>query len=295
MNGFNDRICAMQRIPLQIVFVTVSFLLFGEELACAQYGSAPALQNPPISASSQVLLPSGFGTGLEGNNAINSGMSFSGPFGQRTLGNGAGLMGGSNGFASVTGSNSRFSVGQGVGFNNLSSAALVDNNLSQSGSIVGALQQDTGHYGLYGIIGPNNEMNQYGMMQNSFGDGTNQFQSGAQGNLVVILQGPTHSSVGFNHPAQSTVVLNQKLSAELSKSQGITALSPIVVQIDGTTAVIHGTVATEHDRDLAAQLALLEPGIDNVRNDLHLQAERRPPSEKLSAPSNPPLPDLPAP
>ena len=241
----------------------------------SQYGS------PPISASSQVLLPSGFETGQEGNNAINSGMSFSGPFGQRTLGNGAGLMGGSNGFASATGSNSRFSVGQGVGFNNLSSAPLVGNNLGQ--------------YGLNGIIGPNSGLSQYGVMQNSFGDGMNQYQGGSQGNSALILQDPSHSTVGFSHPAQSSAVLNQKLSAELSKSHGITALSPIVVQMDGTTAVINGTVATEHDRVLAAELALLEPGVDNVRNNLHLQAERHPPPKKQPSPPSPRLSDLPAP
>jgi hypothetical protein len=250
----------MKRAPFQVALVAAASWLLGAEITRAQFGGStgsPTLQNPPINASSQVRSPSGFEFGPGDTNAINSGMTFNGAFGERALGNGAGLMGGSNGFASA--------------------------------------QQDTGQYGLYGIIGQNNGMSQYGGMQNSFRNGLNQYQSGAQGNSVVVLQVPMHFTVGFSYPAQSTALVSQKLSTELSKSRGITALSPIVVQMEGTTAVINGTVATEHDRDLAAQLALLEPGVYNVRNDLHLQIEGHQPSENLPAPPNPRLPDLPAP
>ncbi|GIW92162.1 MAG: hypothetical protein KatS3mg110_0203 [Pirellulaceae bacterium] len=48
--------------------------------------------------------------------------------------------------------------------------------------------------------------------------------------------------------------------------------SKVEVTVEGRAVVLRGTVATEHERDLLARLALLEPGIDEVRNELQVQA-----------------------
>jgi len=45
----------------------------------------------------------------------------------------------------------------------------------------------------------------------------------------------------------------------------------IRVTMTGRTAILEGVVATDHDRVLAEQLALLEPGIDRVENRLNVE------------------------
>ncbi len=45
-------------------------------------------------------------------------------------------------------------------------------------------------------------------------------------------------------------------------------LSPVTVLTRGRTVILRGTVASDHDRDLAGQLARLEPAVDQVENEL---------------------------
>jgi hypothetical protein len=40
------------------------------------------------------------------------------------------------------------------------------------------------------------------------------------------------------------------------------------IDMDGRTAILRGTVATDRDRRLAERLLMLEPGVDSVRNEL---------------------------
>ena len=55
------------------------------------------------------------------------------------------------------------------------------------------------------------------------------------------------------------------------------------VEMEGETVVLRGTVPSERDRDLAARLALLEPGISAVRNELRVVPSSEP--ESIPAPS----------
>ena len=52
------------------------------------------------------------------------------------------------------------------------------------------------------------------------------------------------------------------------------ALSPrfgtVNVSVQGSTVVLRGTVSSEEDRDLAAQMAMLEPSVSAVQNDLRV-------------------------
>src|SRR5262249_45627024 len=124
----------------------------------------------------------------------------------------------------------------------------------------------------------NNNMNRFSQNQNNRG-GQNNNNNGRSN-----LQMPTNYAVAFNFPTPGGAKLSQKLSTELSKSRGITAMGPIAVRMEGSTAILRGTVANEHDRDLAARLALLEPGVYQIRNELRL------PSQPVSQPQ--PQPNL---
>jgi hypothetical protein len=62
------------------------------------------------------------------------------------------------------------------------------------------------------------------------------------------------------------------LTTRLESSKVIQKRSPISVSLDQDTAVIRGRVATEHDRDLATAILRLEPGVDQVRNELVVES-----------------------
>jgi len=49
------------------------------------------------------------------------------------------------------------------------------------------------------------------------------------------------------------------------------------VQVEGQTAVLRGIVATEHERDLAGQVAMLEPRVSHVQNELEVASDLIPP------------------
>jgi len=59
----------------------------------------------------------------------------------------------------------------------------------------------------------------------------------------------------------------------IEKAGRIRKLSPIRVTEQGDTLILRGRVATRADRDLAENLARLEPGVWNVRNELVVAGE----------------------
>lgn len=77
----------------------------------------------------------------------------------------------------------------------------------------------------------------------------------------------SHLNIEFDHPAAVSAATNTALTERLN-SPRIKSLTPLEVEIRGKTAVLRGEVATVHDRTLAEQLARLEPGISEVRNEL---------------------------
>jgi hypothetical protein len=60
------------------------------------------------------------------------------------------------------------------------------------------------------------------------------------------------------------------LVERLRKALGDRLSSPLDVTIDGQTAVLRGTVATDHDRRLAELVARFEPGVLQVKNELEV-------------------------
>ena len=105
----------------------------------------------------------------------------------------------------------------------------------------------------------------------------------------------TSIRLGFTHAQRPPAQLRSVLATRLSGISRLQMRSPVEVLIEGRTATLRGEVATEHGRVLAEQLARLEPGIWNVRNELVVAASSTsPPAETPTGPSAP-LPTLPAP
>jgi hypothetical protein len=117
-------------------------------------------------------------------------------------------------------------------------------------------------------------------------------------NRQVVSKARVQTSIGFNFVAPTGTNIAATLQQRLEKSPRIVRHGPISVRIEGRTAVLSGTVATEHDRVLAAQVARLEAGVAEIRNELvtapiATPPVPQPPQASPSAAPAPPGPSLP--
>jgi hypothetical protein len=67
------------------------------------------------------------------------------------------------------------------------------------------------------------------------------------------------------------------VTGRVQKSVQLASQRPIVVSVVGRTAILRGGVASESEKDLAGTLALFEPGISQVVNQLWVQDRPVPP------------------
>lgn len=125
--------------------------------------------------------------------------------------------------------------------------------------------------GLFGGQGMNRgqlgQMGQFGMNQNMRGNNRQ---------LRVPI------TVGFTQPLAASTATTTQLERRLTKIPQL-RVKQVQVEMEEGTVVLRGTVPTEQDRDLAARLALLEPGISAVRNELQVVPSSEP--ETIQAPS----------
>jgi len=82
----------------------------------------------------------------------------------------------------------------------------------------------------------------------------------------------TSVSVGFTHPRPTPAEVQESLADRILRLGRLQMRSPLEVSVQGRTATLRGTVATEHERILAEQMVRLEPGIWTVNNELVLEA-----------------------
>ena len=95
-------------------------------------------------------------------------------------------------------------------------------------------------------------------------------------------------SVGFDLPPRDQSALASTVAQRLVRSRGVEAMSPVTVTMQGRTAVLLGVVPTEHAKSVAEQLALLEPGVSQVQNDLTVSEVPAGPATEASATATPP-------
>lgn len=74
--------------------------------------------------------------------------------------------------------------------------------------------------------------------------------------------------VGFDYAGPAPESLVPKLTTRLTKVPTLRFVQPVEVVIENGVVVLKGTVRTEHDRALAEQLILQEPGVRQVDNRL---------------------------
>jgi hypothetical protein len=85
----------------------------------------------------------------------------------------------------------------------------------------------------------------------------------------------------------------RNLERGLARAPGLSTFGPINASLENTTAVLRGRVATEADRQLAEGLALLEPGVVAVRNELVVAPAGASTGEALPSPLGGPVNSVP--
>jgi osmotically-inducible protein OsmY len=93
-------------------------------------------------------------------------------------------------------------------------------------------------------------------------------QGGAQGGSANTPSISTQLTVGFESRASDTQKFSTLLAQRLARLPALHWSSPGQIEVQGQTVILRGTVATEHDRDLAERVVRLEPGVDQVQNQL---------------------------
>lgn len=228
--------------------------------------------------------------------------AFAQAFGARSLGNGIGSPTGAGAFSnnSTTGAfnNNNSSLSQmgggGIGTSGLGMSPAGGGNSGLLGQ-AGQLGQNSYARGRAGQFvgadrndaGAANPFSQAGAMGMG---GANQFASAAMFSQLqqrmrqqqqTLNQGQRGGQNGRSQlripmrlpPAERGVsgmgaVATAQLSRRLTKLPALTTRGPIEVLTQGQTVILRGQVATDSDRVLAEEIALLEPGVSVVRNEL---------------------------
>ncbi len=62
-----------------------------------------------------------------------------------------------------------------------------------------------------------------------------------------------------------------RFTQRTTKLPGLDRSADIQARLDGSTAVLSGKVATAQQADLLSRLAMLEPGVSSIRNELTVE------------------------
>jgi osmotically-inducible protein OsmY len=135
----------------------------------------------------------------------------------------------------------------------------------QAGDFVGADNNDARNFfsalqgqgsNALGNFGPNRNN------QNANRQQANRGRTNGQTQLRNALR------LGFAPTASDARFKSELLTTRLADLGRIKRVTPLEVALRGRTAVLTGSVATEHDREILARVLLLEPGVDAVENRL---------------------------
>lgn len=200
----------------------------------------------------------------------------SGLFGSRTSGgstatSSGGASGGtSGGTAGAASGGTQAAPNVASGAQNVASAAV--QTVQTKGAFVGADSQDTTNArSLQAAAGQSGGTNANGMnqLQNMFSQSLQQLNQQSQKASRPKIRVPL--KMGFPpQPASANYV--QHFANHLTKLPGIRFVGPAEVTMEGRLAVLRGTVATEDDRRLAEALAMMEPEVLAVRNELKVDS-----------------------
>lgn len=278
----------MRRLPLTIVAVLVA-AVGGPCVAWAQiggtssgmFGGSRTIGQTMGGASSSAFGGAGFGAG----SGLGSGMG-SGLGSGMTSGYSSGFGSGSGGVSRVTPIGSIPTVSQ--RYINRQSSQFVggDSKDTHSGMLGGLTNASSSGYSSYGSTGYGSSgyggsTARPGSYRRSSSSGT--YGSSSNGGQVTL---------GLDMGDELTRPANPRLSSlvaeRLTKAMRLPAGAPVELSVRGDTVVLRGLVATPHDRALAEQLILLEPGVARVANELRIDPSGATVGNRLAPPGRSP-------
>ncbi len=198
--------------------------------------------------------------------------SATGPFGTRTFGQGMNARSSTGG---LTGGGSSLASGL-SGLSNMGSRTGTGMQAGrQAGQFVGADTRDI--------------RNLLGFVTNPQ-QGTQAWRSGLSGMRTRTVEQPTQTGgrgggrgtnaevpaviqLGFDFQPIAAPTLETTLQQRLERSGAIRSVEGVSVAVEGDTVVLRGTVGSDYERLLAENLARLEPGVRQVRNELKISTE----------------------
>jgi hypothetical protein len=115
-----------------------------------------------------------------------------------------------------------------------------------------------------------------------FGGGIGGLGGFGRGNTGLGTQANTQSTtapqirfritLGFSHPRPAGTKVSADFARRLTRIPQIASARSVAVTMEDRTAVLAGEVETEHERMLIEKLAMMEPGVSAVRNELTVAA-----------------------
>jgi hypothetical protein len=236
------------------------------------------------------------GTGPGGGTGSNSLFQSSGGSGSGTSGSSSSLFPGSSSSTSSSYGSSTGSTGSmGSSGSSSSTGGVQSTTLSAGNTPIqrgNAINRDTGSTinSNYDVIGgqAGSTNNQFASLISQMGrqmnQGGNFNQQGGRNAARPSIRIPLR--LGFVAKPISAPVFSARFEGRISKLSGLSATAPIKITMDGSTAVLTGEVASAQDRELAAGVALLEPEVESVRNELTVRDLS--PSDLLNSPTTTP-------
>lgn len=93
-------------------------------------------------------------------------------------------------------------------------------------------------------------------------------QAGGQTGTNPTPRVRAQMTVAFNPPQAPSSQLRSQIAQRLAKARQIQSSSPVQVEMAGGVVVLRGVVQSQHARELAERLVMLEPGVSTVQNEL---------------------------
>ena len=215
--------------------------------------------------------------GLFGQNTVGSSSNFNAPSG--STGGGGSSTGGSGG-TTAQDPFSQQNIASGRGGPQIQTT-------QQRGAFSGADSGDTTNArSLQGT----NSRSQFGnsglaQLQNLFQQGMQNINQGNQQGAQVKI--PVSLKLGFA-PQPVSQVRVQAFETRFTKLPSVRFIGPSSVTLEGRTAVLRGMVASDEARELAEALAMMEPDVLNVRNELTVDSTATSPEAIPTVPATAP-------
>lgn len=166
---------------------------------------------------------------------------------------------------------------------------------SVGGSMAGTNGLAGGMNGMRGLTGMNGMGGMGGMRSGQMGGNmlNNQNQMGMGMNGMVPFRAALVPALDRPTPTVAPT-LGGDLTHRLQTTPGLKVHLPLSATVEGQTVVLRGQVASDHDRLLAEQLARLEPGVWQVKNELVVKGAAGPTGSHDYLPSSSPPEQKPA-